>query len=512
MTEPTRVHHGITSILTEAGVVTDAQVEQGLARQRETGMRIGETLVEIGAATEEDIGWALSRQLGLPFVDLQPEALDAEWLNRFPAGLLYRLHAVPLLRSDDGLSVAFSDPTDAQAVAHLEALAECPVHPSITTPSAIRRVLAPRLGAHAAAGGPAARPTGAETTVIWDRSGAQFLHFHLHAARRAGAQAVHFVPEPDGVRVYHRVPAGLSPVAVETPEAYEALLTQLELLGAPVADVARDLHHVAHVACPSPGTPWPLEVALMAHAGATAVTLRLPASDGVPATLDALGLDPVDAARVRELLHRPAGLVVVSGPDGSGCTTTLACLLAEALREDRSAMIFGAGELPAPRDRVVFALHGARAQAAWADLVSAHTPDVVVLDDVVKGEDLSALTAGAGMGRLVLARADWGDTFALLESLASRPHARSATASRLLLVIQQRLLPPGALADGGPRTRHEVLVVSDALRAAIRSAASARALRDLATAEGFRDLEAVLRDDVRAGRLRPDAAARALSI
>src|SRR2546422_9140955 len=65
----------LAAILVDAGVVTPEQVEAGLARQRSTGLRIGETLVEMGAATEEDICWALARQLALPFADPQPEAL-----------------------------------------------------------------------------------------------------------------------------------------------------------------------------------------------------------------------------------------------------------------------------------------------------------------------------------------------------------------------------------------------------------------------------------------------------
>ena len=66
---PARPHaRSLTSILLEANVVKPEQVDAGLVRQRSTGLRIGETLVEMGVATEEDIGWALARQLNLPFV------------------------------------------------------------------------------------------------------------------------------------------------------------------------------------------------------------------------------------------------------------------------------------------------------------------------------------------------------------------------------------------------------------------------------------------------------------
>ena len=74
----------ITSILIEAGTLTQAQVQAGLDRQKQTGTRIGQALVELGVVTEQDIGWALARQLGIPFIDLMPETLDRELIASFP--------------------------------------------------------------------------------------------------------------------------------------------------------------------------------------------------------------------------------------------------------------------------------------------------------------------------------------------------------------------------------------------------------------------------------------------
>ncbi len=508
MPDPVRQLHGLTDILIDAGVVRPDQVQAGLVRQRETGLRIGETLVEIGAATEEDIGWALARQLGLPFVDLQSDTLDPELLGSFPAGLLYRLHAVPLLRSDEGLSVALSDPTDRQVVTHLESLAGCPVVPSVTTPSAIRRVLAPRLGAHAAATGAHAEHAPSGGRVVWDHSGANFLQFQLHAALRDGASAIHFVPEPLGVRIYRRRPAGIMRVADESSEAFESLLMQLELLGVPVGAKTDAPLRRAHVRCAVGADTVALEVTLLALESATSVTLRLPAPHGAPTNLDRLGLDPLDVASVRDVLHRPAGLVLVCGPPASGRTTTLACLLAEALREDRSTLVFGDVALPRPHPGLALTLPSADAAVAWESIVHAHEPDVVVLDALASDPAVETLAASAGAGRLVLASADWSDTFALLAHAASHPRWASVFAGRLHLVLQQRRVPAP---DGGTPVRFEVLVVSDPIRDALREHASAATLRTLAEADGFRSLARLLDEDVRAGRLDPAAASRAVT-
>ena len=98
----------LTDILLEAGVVTAEQIDTALEHQRTAGVRVGEALVELGAASEADIGWALARQLGFTYLDLTPGALDPELVRSFPEGLLRRLLAVPLLRADNVLSVALA--------------------------------------------------------------------------------------------------------------------------------------------------------------------------------------------------------------------------------------------------------------------------------------------------------------------------------------------------------------------------------------------------------------------
>ena len=508
MPEMPRVHHGLTDLLVDAGVVTRAQVEAGLLRQRETGLRIGETLVEIGAATEEDIGWALAQQLGMPLVDLQGDMLDPELLNSFPSGLLSRLQAVPLLRSDEGLSFALSDPTDLQAIAHLELLAECPVLPSVATPTAIRRVLAPRLGASAGAIAARSEIEPAGGFVVWDRSGASFLHYQLNAAQRAHATAIHLLPDAAGVHVYQRLASGTAFIAHESHETFEGLLTQLEILGVPMGGLGNELHREVRVEFSHGAGTIRLEIALLHVGGATMITLRLPPAAGTPETLDQLGLEPVDLACVREVLGRDAGVVLVNGPSAAGTDATLACLLAESLGESRIAIVFGEVPVVGPANARVVVLPSAQARADWETLVNAHDPDVIVFNHLPPDSCLGTLAASAGMGRMILARSNWGDTFAMLEEASANAHQRTTLASRLLLVLQQRLLP-GPTLDAVAHPRFEVLLISDALREAIHCKAPARELQTLAQAEGFRTLSELLTAEVQAGTLDSAAVARA---
>src|SRR6185503_4558902 len=126
-------------------------------------------------------GWALARQLELPFMDPQPDALDRDLLKSFPDGLLVRLDAVPLVMEDATLSVALADPTDSEGLEELSQAAGRPLTLAVATPTSIRRVLLNVLGVRRpeAAPAPATIATDQKFDVQWDRSGTTFLLFHV---------------------------------------------------------------------------------------------------------------------------------------------------------------------------------------------------------------------------------------------------------------------------------------------------------------------------------------------
>jgi len=214
------------------------------------------------------------------------------------------------------------------------------------------------------------------------------------------------------------------------------------------------------------------------------------------------------------VLDQPAGLVLLSGPPGSGCSTTLASLLAAVSHEARRSVAFErATGTPLPSaTRLVLAPEEAR--RCWSEVVVGQNADVVALDDVLTGEDVAGALAGNVSGRLLLATTDWSDTFALIDFLAARPGGAQILADRLRLVIQQRLarFEPGPGAEE-PHTAplFEVLVVSDAFRDALRARVPTAELRAVALADGHRHLGPQLQALVAAGRLAAAEAARILS-
>ncbi len=424
----------LTSILVECGIVTDEQVAQGLARQRETGLLIGETLVELGFTTEENIGWALSRQLGFPYADVHPSSVDAAMVKRFPESLLRRIQAVPLFGTEEETTFAMADPTDVDAVAELKAAAGIPVSLVIGGPGSIRRVLDAVFGPPDAGSPHAASPPTSRRDIVWDRAGTNFLAYHLHAAVRARASEIHFIPAGADLTVAYRTDAGLEAQTPEQPETSLYLRARLGVLGIPDVDDGR-------------GASWgstvvelgPDRIAVSACHSRTdagvATVLRLGHAPTEAPDLSLLGLSPLGEAEIREFIDGPEGLIVVTGPPRAGGSLVLASLSALAARSDRRILVFETAHLmPYPAGAIRIPADGHEV-ADWERLAVTLGADVVALDGVLAGQRVESLLGGASVGRLVFARTDWLDSGSLLAFLTRTRGGRAVLRDRPFALI-----------------------------------------------------------------------------
>lgn len=510
----------MTNILLEAGTVSEAAIEQAVMRQRETGRRIGETLIEMGVVTEQDIAWALSRQLGITYVDVTPEALDRDLIYEFQESILRRLNVVPLVRDGHGLTVAMADPLDEDCQAELTREARATITVCVATTTAIHAALDRVFGSRVA------RPHGYETPIeaeglydiLWERSGVTFLLFHVSSALKRGIAELHFLPGGGQLHVYYREGRRLVRVASEPAPVLDYLLTRLEALGlTPLGDQ----HHLrAQLRCPLHAGFAFLDVSLLRSSNGIAVTMSPRPEFDQPPSLDSIGLDSGEIEALRELLHAQAGLVLVCGPPGSGTSTTLAALVDST--DARHARVLAFEPKPAAPLPQATRVHvpTVDALAMWEETVIAQNADLVLLDEVLKGDHVMQTLSPAGSGRLMLATTDWTDSFALLSFLSSTPRARVVLADRMLAIIQQRALrastPRADSASDGTPAPHtavlfEVLTASDLLREAIRSNADPARLRQVAIDNGFRSLATRVRDRVANGTLSAIDAARVLT-
>jgi Tfp pilus assembly pilus retraction ATPase PilT len=503
----------VTAILGGAGVVTDDQVQAGLTRQRETGRRIGECLVELGFVSEEDIAWALARQFGLSFVDVRGETLDRDLVTSFPEPLLRRLQFVPLVKAEDRVVVATADPTDTDAMREIETHAGTRVDCVSATATAIERALDEVFGTRSPRRARPAEPDpGAHYDVVWERSGETFLQFHVSRALRAGASEIHFVQAGGSLHVFHRIGTQIGPALQEPADAMDVLAGRLEAMGMPAAR-RNESQHSFTGSVSVEGRDWAFTASRLAGRDRASITLRLLRDPEERPRLEHLGLEPLDLARLRGLATEPSGLVLVCGPRGSGCSSTLGAILAELPTDERRWLVCARDPRRWPQLPGLVDVITGPSTRRWRSMADDHGADGLVLDGELEGARVRGVLDGACHGRWVLGRTDWEDSFTLLEWLARHALGRAVLARRLRAVIQQRLVatPPRPGVPGARRPVLEVLFNSEAMRAALRQGASARQMQVLARGDGFRPLAEHIQAGVADGALDAFDAARALA-
>jgi type IV pilus assembly protein PilB len=142
MPERKAINKQLGELLVERGVIKKSQLEEALAVQKERGGLIGEIIMELGFAKDEEIAQALTAQYGFPYLPLANYEIDAEVLNIIPARVARQYMLVPIDKIGDNLTIAMSNPLNAQAIEDIEMLTGSSVQTFVSTSTDIRQALA----------------------------------------------------------------------------------------------------------------------------------------------------------------------------------------------------------------------------------------------------------------------------------------------------------------------------------------------------------------------------------
>ena len=129
------------SILYDSRIITETDIQKALAEQKLSGSRFGEALVRLGIVTTEDINWALSRHLNIPYIRLNRDSMAPDAATLLPERLARRHSAVPVIRIENELRIAIVDPLNQEAMREIAALCDCSVTLSIADEGEIQKML-----------------------------------------------------------------------------------------------------------------------------------------------------------------------------------------------------------------------------------------------------------------------------------------------------------------------------------------------------------------------------------
>ena len=314
-------------------------LEAAAVRQADPPHRpIGAILHELGHIDEDGIHAGLALQLGIPPVALARWPLDPALLSTLPASLARSLGVIPLYKQDGTLYVAMSNVLDREALETLRFRSSCTIEPVYASRTEIERALADHyfvdalaplseeeLRAHGHAEAEALEDTGAEPAAITDNVVVRLANQIIAEAYRARASDIHIEPSPGRgpTLVRFRIDGQLY-LRHTIPWSYrDALVSRYKVMaGMDIAD--HRLPQDGKIRFRRAGAP-PMElrmVTLPTAGGVEDVVLRILASS-TALPLAALGFPPDDHERLRSVIEKPYGILLVCGPTGSGKTTTL---------------------------------------------------------------------------------------------------------------------------------------------------------------------------------------------
>ncbi|GMQ88793.1 MAG: MSHA fimbrial ATPase MshE [Gammaproteobacteria bacterium] len=329
----------IGDLLVEHKMISEAQLQDALAEQKKSGRKLGRVLVEHGFVDEDKLLVLLSEQLDIPYVDLSRFELDPELTGRLPETHARRYRALVLRETTAGLLVGMGDPTDIFAFDELVRILKNPVQIACVKESDLLhnidrlyqhadqlRNLASEVGQDMAENAFDLRglPSGSQS----DAPVVRLIQTVFEDAVRAGASDIHIEPDENVLRIRRRIDGILHETIMDDTRIASAMVSRLKLMAE--ADISekrlpQDGRFSLHVLDKN------IDVRLTTIPTQTgeSVVMRLLDHGSAVRKLDQLGMPEDILRRVRNIVHRPHGLVLVTGPTGSGKTTTLYAALTE---------------------------------------------------------------------------------------------------------------------------------------------------------------------------------------
>ena len=330
----------IGDLLVEHKVISQNQLQEALAAQKKSGRKLGRVLVEIGYVDEDRLLVLLSEQLDIPYVDLSRFEPDPEIITRLPETLARRYRALVLKATPTGLLVGMGDPTDIFAFDELVRVLKTSVQIACVKESDLLRnidlvyqnsdqlrSLASEVGQDMAENAFDLRTLTASSTQN-DAPVVRLLQTVFEDAVRAEASDIHIEPDEHVLRIRRRIDGILHETTMDDTRIASAVVSRLKLMAE--ADISeKRLPQDGRFSLRVLDKDIDVRLATIPTQTGEAVVMRLLDHGSAVRNLDQLGMPDEILRRMLNIVHRPHGLVLVTGPTGSGKTTTLYAALSE---------------------------------------------------------------------------------------------------------------------------------------------------------------------------------------
>lgn len=446
----------IGEYLIEKGIINKEQLQEALEEHKRTNHNTGEVLVKRGFAKEEDIAQALSEQLGFTFVDLSSYQIPPAALELIPADMARKWQIIPILKTGDSLTVATTNPLDLTVIDELERLVNLSIEPVLATPSGINKAIAKYYGEEDLYSKVERVDRERETLTTTELAEKELPKLIQEATQapviklvnklisdavKIEASDIHIEPQDNSFYCRYRVDGTLQKPTNLDPKLQPAVISRIKIM-ANIDIAEKRLPQDGRIQLDIEGRNIDLRVATFPTIYGEHVAIRiLDKSMGI-LKLEELGFEEETLERFKSVITRPYGLILVTGPTGSGKTTTLYSVL-NTINDSNKNII----TLEDPVEYTIKGIHqsqvNARAGLTFASGLRSIVrldPDIIMIGEIRDKETAEIAIHSALTGHLVFSTLHTNDAASACTRLIDIGIEPYLLSSSLTAILAQRLV------------------------------------------------------------------------
>jgi len=439
-------------LLIDAGLLNDIQLQRALLEQKRTGFKLGRTVIDLGFVDELRLLTALSEQLNISFIELKHFKFDKALVQMLPENLARRFRVIVLSREPAGLLVGMSDPLDLFALDEMERVLRTPIQPAVVREDEMLKALDTLYRRTSQLDTIAGELEGDLKDSDFDLSAlgatnnsdapvVRLLQTLFEDAVQMNASDIHIEPGEGVLRIRQRIDGVLSEHILKEPRVASALVMRLKIMsGLDIAE--KRLPQDGRFNIRVKNHAIDVRISTMPVQYGESVVMRLLDQTNGITSLENGGMPAPMLARFRQLLQRSFGLVLVTGPTGSGKTTTLYAGLSE-LNSPQKKIITVEDPVEYRLPRVNQVQVNAKIDLSFSRILRAalrQDPDILLIGEIRDHETAEIGLRAAMTGHMVLSTLHTNDAPTTAMRLIDMGVEPFLVATALTAVLAQRLI------------------------------------------------------------------------
>lgn len=408
----------IGDLLVEAGAITEDQLQQALVVQKETGGRLGNVIMDLGFISRELLITVLTTQMGIDYVELKTVKIDEAVVDLVPEALVRKHKVMPIAFDDHNaniLRVAMADPMDLAAIDDISIASGYQVDPLIAFEEDINDAIGKYYGSAQAMEAAEKFKLEQQANQVLDEEEAatnadidnspivQLVNQIIEGGVRQRASDIHIEPMETYVRVRYRIDGALKQVMSYDQSLSSAISARIKIVGG--MDIAEKRKpQDGRITIMVDRREFDVRVSILPTVYGEKTVMRLTSKDGLTKPKSGLGFSPEEIKTFDGILSNPHGIILVTGPTGSGKSTTLYTSLSELNTEDVN-IITVEDPVEANIDGINQVQVNAKAGLTFAAALRSilrQDPDIIMIGEIRDGETANIAVQAAITGHLVV--------------------------------------------------------------------------------------------------------------